>query len=169
MVQQNSQIVITGTMLPTLENPSADVAVGLTAPVVTGQSFDGSSVTIGGATAGPTLLVFLAHWCPHCNDEIPELNQLRDAGDFPAGLDVIGISTGVASDQPNYPPSEWLAAKDWTWSVLADSVESAAFLEFGGSGFPYLVLLDADGTVLARTAGSSTAAQLKQWLETALD
>ena len=56
-------------------------------------------MTIGGAGDKPTLLVFLAHWCPHCNREVPELIKLNDAGGIPADLDVIGISTASHPDR----------------------------------------------------------------------
>ena len=55
------------------------------------------------------MYVFLAHWCPHCNDEIPELIALDENGDIPENLAIVGISTAVAPDRDNYPPSEWLA------------------------------------------------------------
>ena len=32
------------------------------------------------------MVVFLAHWCPHCNAEIPVLNEWRDSGEIPDGL-----------------------------------------------------------------------------------
>ncbi len=140
----------------------------LASPVVTGEQFDGTPISIGGPADGPTLLVFLAHWCPHCNAEIPELIELEEAGEIPEELGVIGISTAVASDRPNYPPSEWIVEKGWPWPTMADNEQSDAFLDFGGSGFPFLVMLDADGTVLARQSGESTAEQIKLWIDAAL-
>jgi thiol-disulfide isomerase/thioredoxin len=110
------------------------------------------------------MLVFLAHWCPHCNAEIPELIALNDAGEIPNGVDVIGISTGVQPGEENYPPSEWINAKGWPWPILADDEDSTAFLADGGSGFPYTVLLDADGNVLSRVSGSRSSADISAWL-----
>ncbi len=166
---ETSELEVTGDGLAQLDDPSTDPAVGVVAPTITGQDFDGSSVTIGGAAGAPTLLVFLAHWCPHCNDEIPELNALRDSDALPADLEVVGISTAVAPDRDNYPPSEWVVAKDWTWPVLADSETADAFQLYGGSGFPFSVLLAADGTVLGRKAGSSSAAQIGAWIDSTLN
>ena len=112
--------------------------------------------------------MFLAHWCPHCNAEIPELIELNDAGEIPADLDVIGISTAVASDRPNYPPSEWIVDKGWPWPTMADDEQSSAFLDFGGAGFPFLVIVDSDGTVLARQSGESSSEQIKAWIDATL-
>jgi cytochrome c biogenesis protein CcmG/thiol:disulfide interchange protein DsbE len=163
-IEDTRPVEVTGDPLPPYDQAVADTAIGTAAPVISGQSFDGSPVTIGGATGRPTMLVFLAHWCPHCNAEIPELIELDSAGAIPDGVDVIGISTGVQSDQANYPPSEWIAATGWPWPVLADDANSTAFLSDGGSGFPYTVLLDADGNVLSRVSGSRAASDISVWL-----
>lgn len=167
-VENSATLITVGAALPQLENGAPDAAVGTAAPMVTGQQFDGTEISIGGASDGSTMLVFLAHWCPHCNDEIPELLELRDNGELPAGLNVVGISTAVASDRENYPPSQWMEEKGWEWPVLADTESSEAFQTYGGSGFPFTVLLDAEGNVLARKSGSSDAAQIKAWIDASL-
>jgi thiol-disulfide isomerase/thioredoxin len=124
-------------------------------------------MSVGGATGDATLYVFLAHWCPHCNDEIPELIELRNRDGLPDGVNVVGVSTGVDSTGPNYPPSEWILDKNWPseWPMMADSVESTAFVVNGGSGFPYLMIVDADGNVLARDSGAKSAEDLAAWLQ----
>ena len=166
--EETRPVEMVGEPLPEYDASVADPAVGTASPVVTGEQFDGTPISIGGPADGPTLLVFLAHWCPHCNAEIPELIELEQAGAIPEELGVIGISTAVASDRPNYPPSEWIVEKGWPWPTMADNAQSDAFLDFGGSGFPFLVMLDSDGTVLARQSGESTAEQIKLWIDASL-
>jgi len=167
-IQETRPVEVTGDPLAPFEDPSADAAVGQASPVVAGASFDGTPMTIGGASDNPTMLVFLAHWCPHCNREVPELIALNDAGGVPDDLDVIGISTGVAADRPNYPPSQWIVDKGWPWPTMADSETSEAMEAFGGTGFPFLVILDSDGNVLARQSGESTADELGAWIDATL-
>ena len=167
-IEQTRPVEVTGEALAPFEDPAADPAVGQASPVVNGQGFDGTAMTIGGAGDKPTLLVFLAHWCPHCNREVPEVIKLNDAGGIPADLDVIGISTAVASDRPNYPPSEWIVDKGWPFPTMADSENSEALSAFGGTGFPFLVMVDSDGTVLARQSGESTADELGAWIDATL-
>jgi thiol-disulfide isomerase/thioredoxin len=167
-IEQTRPVEVTGEALAPFEDPAADPAVGQASPVVTGAGFDGTPMTIGGAGDKPTLLVFLAHWCPHCNREVPEVIKLNDAGGIPADLDVIGISTAVASDRPNYPPSEWIVDKGWPFPTMADSENSEALDAFGGTGFPFLVIVDSDGTVLARQSGESTADELGAWIDATL-
>lgn len=167
-LQQNGPIVVTGAALDPFDATIADLAVGTPAPVVEGESFDGTPITIGGATGNPTFVVFLAHWCPHCNDEVPELIELEAAGRIPEGLDVIGVSTAVAADRDNYPPSDWIDDNDWPWPTMADDDVLAAINAMGGTSFPFAVVLDADGNVLARKAGQSTGDDTVAFLEAAL-
>ena len=43
-----------------------DPAVGMTIPTVTGTDFDGNDITITGDDGKAKVIVFVAHWCPHC-------------------------------------------------------------------------------------------------------
>jgi cytochrome c biogenesis protein CcmG, thiol:disulfide interchange protein DsbE len=136
-----------------------DPAVGEAVPVVSGVDYVGNEITIDPANDGPTMVVLLAHWCPHCNDEIPVLNEWRDSGEIPDDLDIVGVSTGVSSDAPNYPPDEWLVEKDWQWPVLADdrppdeNSPPPAMGAYGGTSYPTMVLIDGDGRVNQRLSG----------------
>lgn len=168
ILESSESFIVTGDALPPLEDPNNDASVGTVAPVVTGATFDGTEVSIGGPTDGPTMLVFLAHWCPHCNDEIPEIVELRDRGDLPENLNIIGVSTAVQPDRDNYPPSNWIVEKDWTWPVLADTADSEAIQLYGGTGFPFTVMLNADGTVNARKSGNESADQILEWVNSSL-
>ena len=162
-------VVITGDLLEPYDvGASPDPTAGLPGPVVDGQDYDGDPSSIGGPSDGPTMLVFLAHWCPHCNDEIPVLIELNDNGDLPDDLNVIGISTAVVEDGENYPPSEWFRDKGWPWPVLVDSVDAEAFLSYGGTGFPFTTMLDGDGNVLARKAGAASGDATLAWIADAL-
>jgi cytochrome c biogenesis protein CcmG/thiol:disulfide interchange protein DsbE len=175
-LQQNGPITVEGDPLGPFDSSLEDLAVGKAAPVISGESFDRTPITIGGPTAAgfaatsgnATLVVFLAHWCPHCNDEIPELLALDEAGDLPEGLDVIGVSTAVDAAAENYPPSEWAVEKGWKWQMMADDEALSAIKAYGGTSFPFSVVLDAEGNVLARRAGSGTAAEIKAFLDAAL-
>ncbi len=153
-----------GTQLEPFVDPVDDPMIGATAPIVAGERFDGSAITIGGETAGPTLYVFLAHWCPHCNDEIPKLIELDEDGRLPADLDIVGISTAADETRDNYPPSTWLTEKGWPWDAMVDDENLSAIRVWGGSGFPYAVVVDDDGTVLSRRAGTASTDEIADWL-----
>ena len=76
----------------------------------------------------------------------------------------------VDNTAPNYPPSQWLVDKNWPseWPVMADSEASEAFAFNGGGGFPYLMVVDADGTLLDRSSGTKSAEELATFVQGAL-
>lgn len=167
-LQQTGPIDIQGEVLATYGEAPDDPAVGLPAPVVSGESFDGTEIVLGAPTDNPTFVVFLAHWCPHCNAEVPELIGLEEDGRIPDGLDVVGVSTAVVADRDNYPPSDWIDDRGWPWPTMVDDEIGSAIVAYGGSAFPFAVVLDTDGTVLARRAGQATADETVAFLEAAL-
>jgi thiol-disulfide isomerase/thioredoxin len=124
------------------------------APVLSGKGFTGNVVTTE-SSGTPTLLVFLAHWCPHCQREVPLLVEWEKSGKMPANIDVLAVATGTDSANPNYPPSEWLARENFpaTWPVMADSADKIGGNAFGLAGYPYFVLVGGDGKVLWRSSG----------------
>ena len=155
-ISEFSSITVTGESLPSFDSVSTatDAAIGLPAPVVSGKGFTGTEITTDGAGT-PTLLVFLAHWCPHCQREVPLLVEWEKNGKTPTGVDVIAVATGTDPANPNYPPSEWLAREEFPalWPVIADSADKKAANAFGLSGYPFFVLVDAQGKVFMRLSG----------------
>jgi len=164
----NQPVEVVGAALEPFASPSGDPAVGQTAPTLNGASFDGTPISITPGDGRQYMVVFLAHWCPHCNAEIPQLIKWKEAGSVPEGLQVIGISTSVASDRPNYPPSEWILATGWPWPIIADSEALDAAKAFGVTGFPFFAVIDGDGTVKVRVSGEVKPDVLDQILESAL-
>lgn len=130
-----------------------DPAVGLVAPVASGAGFDGTAVEIA-PSGNFTVVMFLAHWCTACQGEVEEFGPYFAASPPPDNVDVISVSTGVAPNRPNYPPSEWLTAETWPLPVLVDTAESDVAAAYGLNAYPFWVVLGPDGVVLARTAGS---------------
>ena len=156
-----ASVTVDGEPLPPLEDPNNDAAVGMKAPALHGTDYSGQPTDIVPGTGGPMMIVFLAHWCPHCNAEIPVLLDGRDSGAIPPDLQIFGVSTAVSPDRPNYPPGQWLQDKGWDWPVLADAVQFTAGTAYGVTGFPGFTLLDADGNVAARGSGEISIEDLQ--------
>ena len=143
-----------------------DPSLGQQVPVRVGIDLEGRPIRIDPANDGPTMLVFVAHWCPHCNDEIPKLNRMRSFAQFPDGLNVVAVSTAVGPDRPNWPPDEWLRDDlNWKYPTMLDGIdmETESFVAataYGVTGFPFTVLVDGDGTVLDRWSGGREADEI---------
>ena len=145
-------VVITGTPLPKYVADSADSAVGMTLPSLTGIGLDGQALTIapdGRAKA----IVILAHWCPHCQAEVPRIVDWLAQNSLPDGVDLVAVTTAISETRPNYPPSEWLSSVGWQQPTLIDDASSSAYGALGGSAFPGWVFVTADGVVQLRTTG----------------
>lgn len=153
-------VTISGTALPPVADPRQDGAVGQVAPTVEGVSFDGTPVSIT-HNGNKKVLLFLAHWCSHCQGEVEELAPWFEANPPPDGVDVVSIATGSDEQRPNFPPSEWLKGEEWPLPVMVDTADNDVGTAFGLTAFPYWVVLDGDGTLLARTAGSLPLANVE--------
>ncbi|MCU1359382.1 MAG: hypothetical protein JWN99_671 [Ilumatobacteraceae bacterium] len=161
-------VTVTGTPLAQLPSDgSADPAIGQAAPVLSGYTFDGSPVTYDVAD-GPVMMVFIAHWCPHCNREVPELIKWNADGKVPTGLQVIGVTTAVNPAYPNYPPSSWIESFKWPWPVLADSENQDAAIAMGLSGYPFVVIVGTDGKVITRWSGEKGEDGIQSLVDAAL-
>jgi thiol-disulfide isomerase/thioredoxin len=164
---QTRPVEIAGSALPEYTGGD-DTALGTTAPELRGASFDGTPVSIT-ADGRAKVVTFIAHWCPHCQAEVPRITEwLADSG-MPTDVDLYAVATGTSSDLPNYPPSEWLDGESWPITTMADDADSRAAGAFGLSSYPYFVVLDGDGTVLARTSGELTEEQFRALLATAVN
>jgi thiol-disulfide isomerase/thioredoxin len=157
-VEETRGLTVRGARLDKFEPGGADPAVGKTIPEVRGQSFDGSPVDIRNDDR-PKLILFVAHWCPHCQKEIPLLADYLKSHSLPGGVDLYTVSTNATPARPNYPPSAWLKKEGWTAKTLADSLDQQAADAFGLSSFPYFVAVDGSGKVVARTSGEITTGQ----------
>lgn len=159
-VQEQGSIVVTGESLPQyptdgglFADPATDPAVGMTPPTLTGQDFENKEVTIEPGGGTPMVVVFAAHWCPHCQKEIPLIQKWIAEGNLPDDVQVNLISTNVQADQNNYPPSDWLSSVGWSEQILLDNPDQTAAQAYGLTGYPYLVFVDADGKVVQRASG----------------
>lgn len=154
-------VVIEGASLPAFRSTSGDAAAGATPPLVEGVDPNGQPVSIGGGRGNqPTMVVFLAHWCPHCQRELPLLVKMMSGSDL-AGLRIVALLTGTSADRPNFPPQDWLVRERWKGEVLLDDSSSSAAQSYGLSSYPYLVFLGADGKVVARASGELPAADIR--------
>jgi thiol-disulfide isomerase/thioredoxin len=146
------QPTVEGDTLPVYATGTQDVAIGLTAPTVTGADWNGNPVSIE-PDGTAKIVIFLAHWCPHCQAEVPVVQDWIDAGNLPADVQLISVATSTNRLQPNWPPQDWLEEEGWTPPVIMDDEIGSVAVNYGMSGTPFYVVLDGDNTNLGRISG----------------
>jgi len=154
--------VITGTPLPAFTGAADDPAIGLAAPVVQGNDHQGAPVAIE-PNGRVQMVIFAAHWCPHCQREIPIIQDWVDGGGLPDDVDIVTVSTGIEPTAPNYPPEAWFEREGWTAPVMVDETGSVA-QAYGLASYPYFVILDGAGNVVTRLVGEIPTDELDQVL-----
>ena len=82
-------------------------AVGMVAPEVRGENFNGETVEILN-DGNPKIIVFLAHWCGFCQAEVPQLVGLLGGGSSLEGVDFYAVATASNRTRDNWSPAEWL-------------------------------------------------------------
>lgn len=99
------------------------------------------------------LLDFWASWCGPCRAAMPELKAMNDKY-ASKGLEVLGI---VVSDklEEHLQAAEVLNV---TWTQIFDNKNELGTL-YGIESIPTLILLDKDGTILARTYNKAEIAE----------
>jgi cytochrome c biogenesis protein CcmG/thiol:disulfide interchange protein DsbE len=154
-----ADVKITGESLPSTGGasgpitPSADPAVGKTVPALTGSTPTGSAITFAAGGGKPAVYIFAAHWCPHCQAELPRVQKWLNDGSLPKTVEYRTVSTSVNETRGNFPPSAWFDRIKWTNPVMVDSKASQAAQAFGLESFPYMLFVDANGVVKQRATG----------------
>ncbi len=148
---------ISGDDLPLMNPDSAGVdledrAAGLPAPEITGKDWNGDPVSITN-DGQPKIIVFLAHWCSHCQAEVPRITARLGTGNVTDGVAWYGIATASNSTRANWSPAAWLDGAGFPAPVVMDGLNSPVLQAFGIGSFPGWAVVAADGTIVARASG----------------
>jgi thiol-disulfide isomerase/thioredoxin len=155
--------VNSGTDLPAFVSP--DPAVGETIADFTAQTQSGETFN-SFETGVARIYSLFAHWCPFCQTELPIVSDWLATANLPSDVEYVAISTAVDSTLDNYPPSTWFETEGFGGTVVVDSAQDRLFNLFRTPGFPFLVAVDASGTVVERISGEVTTEKLDQLVAT---
>ena len=149
------------------EAGAPDPAVGLPSPRIDALDYDDRSFVIG-EPGRAQVLVFLAHWCPVCDQELPTLRDVVAAGGVPDEVDLVLVTTGLDPGRPNWPPKRWLEdAGLGDVTTVRDDVGDPIMRAYGLRAYPAWAVIDAEGTVVARRQGLLPAVGVAQLLDLA--
>lgn len=164
---ETAAVGIDGDSLPPIpeERGAQDPAAGQPAPQAASQDFSGQPVELL-ADDGGTIVVFLAHWCPVCQREVPVIVD-HLGGQLPDDVEIVAVPTSTDRTRGNYPPSAWLEAEDWPFRVLVDSQDDELAQAYGVQAFPSFAAVGPDGNVQARVSGELPPDALDQLVRAA--
>jgi len=153
------ETTVSGEVLPEYAGENdINVSVGLEAPTFSGPNQNSEIISLE-KNGKSKILLFLAHWCPHCQAEVPVVQEYINTFDLPPDVELIGILTSIDRARDNYPPHDWLVKEGWTETQIYD-LDREIGTSYGLNAFPYWVTLDKDLKVVNRVTGKLTADQI---------
>jgi thiol-disulfide isomerase/thioredoxin len=147
-------VTVAGDDLIPLPQEGADPLTGrgVASPIATALDLDGGEVVIG-APGQAQVLVFLAHWCPVCQQEVPVLVELIRAGGVPDDVELVAVLTGLDPSRPNWPPDAWLAREGFVGTIARDAQGDRLMRAFGLRAYPAWAVIDSEGRIVSRRTG----------------
>ncbi len=149
---------------PSSAGKTADTGIGMVGPEIQGKTFLGKPIDIK-VGPKPKVVMFFAHWCPHCQKEVPIIGQWLNDNKGKYDVDYYAVSTGASAGKGNYPPSKWFNKEKFPLDVLADNSNADAANAYGLSSYPYLVFLDKDNKLVARNSSEITPDQITSYVK----
>ncbi|NQU23711.1 MAG: trypsin-like peptidase domain-containing protein [Candidatus Nealsonbacteria bacterium] len=118
-----------------------DLAIGRTAPNITGKDSKGEEFQLSDYQGKVVLLDFWVDWCPYCRQMYPhERSLLEKYADKPFAI--VGVNCEKLSRQQSVESS-----KAVTWRSWADGLQGPIAKEWQIAGYPTLYLIDHRGKI----------------------
>ncbi len=133
--------------------PLAAPAIGAAAPDFSAKASDGSTITKADIAGKPTLMVFFASWCPHCQAEAPKLKALAEAN---PDLKLVFLGVGDRDTQKDI----WAFQSKFSLPVPTYDDGGKAASVYGVTSYPTLVSVDKNGMISDRDTGEVTQDRL---------
>jgi len=137
--------------------PVASPVAGATAPDFNVVAKDGSTLSKAQILGKPTLMVFFASWCPHCNNEAPLLKDL--AAKNP---DVQVVMVGVGDRETASDIYDFQQKHDLPFPTYQDGGKAAA--AYGIASYPTVMAVDKGGVIRDVQTGEKSTVELNSIL-----
>jgi thiol-disulfide isomerase/thioredoxin len=148
--------------LPPFEDTTNDLAVlaAMTLPTIEGPEYgSGTTVTYRPNDGIARVWLAWAHWCPHCQAELPELaTWYEENADRYPGIELVTVSTSIDESRDN-PLLPYLEESAFPFPVIIDE-DGTQGSHLGATVFPFWVVTDGDGAVLVRLGGELDISQV---------
>jgi thiol-disulfide isomerase/thioredoxin len=138
--------------LPRYDSQTPDQAIGMTLGLIEGvDGYSDELVSVDPADGTKRVWMIWAHWCPFCQQELPELSEWYPTVEDDYSTELVTISTSISPERGN-PLEAYLDDEQFPFPVIVD-LDSALALQTGVSAFPFWMVTDGDGEVLLRATG----------------
>jgi peroxiredoxin len=137
---------------------TSKLAAGDAVPAFEAQGLDGGTVRWSDYAGAPAVLSVWAPWCPHCQVELPVLDDVMR--EFP-GVGFVTVVTSIGT-QPGPTPDEYMRENDLAFPVAVDDDAGTIARALGIEGFPTLYFVASDGTVVQAVEGEVEAEAIRQ-------
>ncbi len=141
-------------------NDEGLLPVGSEAPAFTAETVGDGEVSVGGGSAGATILVFFATWCPHCNKEAPIISDLEGWYE-----DLRVVMIGIDDEDDPEKVREFVER----YGIVGPAVYQPSLgSTYQVSGYPTTYVLDGNDTIVAAHSGEAPSSVYEGWIEEAL-
>jgi thiol-disulfide isomerase/thioredoxin len=110
----------------------------------------------------PVLLEIFATWCPHCQRETVVMNEI--AAKYAGKVAIVAVSGSNVGMDGSSPESQAdvnaFGAQFHVAYPIAFDPDLKVIQDYGGSGFPTLVLIDRNKKVVWMTSGETPASAI---------
>jgi len=147
--------------------PASDAGtlVGSPAPALAGTDLTGAGVTDLASLEGkPTAVVFWLNTCPHCQNELPEVQKAWPAVADQANLLTVGMLNPDIAAEPPYDTTQAFVATAGLTLPTIDYDAFEAVENWGLEGVPAIFVLDEGHIVRAVFLGEGHIAEVQEAL-----
>jgi thiol-disulfide isomerase/thioredoxin len=139
--------------LPVFEQGQPDAALGMVLGEVDGvEYYTETELVIDPADGTARAWLIWAHWCPHCQRELPPLSDwYTENADLYPNVELISVTSSIDPTRGN-PLEPYLDDLQLPFPAILDP-DLALAEQFGLSAYPFWVFTAPDGTTLLRIAG----------------
>ncbi|MBE9562961.1 MAG: TlpA family protein disulfide reductase [Proteobacteria bacterium] len=130
------------------------------APNFSAKTLAGQSVSLQNDSMGdkPVLLIFWATWCPICELEIPEMNELHtNIGDR---LSILAINIG--KDDTDDKARKYQAKHSINYPIVFDE-DSSITKSYAVKGTPTHIIIGTNGNIRYRGTKAPTGAEIEKY------
>ncbi len=133
------------------------LSAGESVPDFSAPAIDGGTFRWGDYAGGPVVLSVWAPWCPHCQVELPRLNEVMT--EFP-DVQFVTVVTSIG-DQPGPDPAVFLQDNGIVAPTAIDDGTQKLANVLGIEGYPTLYFVGSDGKVVQYLSGEVDDADLR--------